>query len=87
MACCIRDRHDVGRGLDVYLASNQKFAGIILAAMIIEVFPEMRRVAMSKVTLIFSYVVGAAFMYGVKLLGNHLERGTSALAAEKQFNY
>lgn len=62
-------------------------AGIILAALMIEVFPEMRRVAMSPATLIISFVIGVAFMYGVKLLGTHLERDNSSLATQNQFNY
>jgi len=62
-------------------------AGIILAALMIEVFPEMRRVAMSQLTLIISFVIGVAFMYGVKLLGNYLERDNSSRATQNQFNY
>lgn len=62
-------------------------AGIILAALTIEVFPEMRRVAMSQMTLIISFIIGVAFMYGVKLLGNYLERDNNSLSVQKQFNY
>ena len=62
-------------------------AGIILAALMIEVFPEMRRTNISQTTLIFSFVVGVLFMYFVKLLGEYLERGNDAKNAQKKFNY
>ena len=42
-------------------------AEIILAALMIEVFPEMRHTNISQTTLNFSFVVGVLFMY----LGNH----------------
>jgi ZIP family zinc transporter len=62
-------------------------AGIILAALTIEVFPEMRRTNMAQPTLIFSFVLGVLFMYGVKLLGTYLERGNASHDVQKQFNY
>lgn len=62
-------------------------AGIILAALMIEVFPEMRRTNIAQSTLIFSFVVGVMFMYGVKLLGSFLEHGNGAQIVQKQFNY
>jgi len=62
-------------------------AGIILAALMIEVFPEMRRANVAQSTLILSFVVGVAFMYAIKLLGEHLERADGLGAAQKQFNY
>jgi zinc transporter, ZIP family len=62
-------------------------AGIILAALMIEVFPEMRRGDIAQSSLILSFVAGVLFMYGVKLLGDHLERRNAARIAEKQFNY
>lgn len=37
-------------------------AGIILAALMIEVFPEMRRTNMAQALLIVSFVVGVLFM-------------------------
>lgn len=62
-------------------------AGIILAALMIEVFPEMLRTDIAQSTLIFSFVVGVLFMYAVKLMGEHLERGNASQIAQKQFNY
>ena len=62
-------------------------AGIILAALMIEVFPEMRRTNISQTTLIFSFVVGVLFMYLVKLLGAYLERGNAAQTGQKTVNY
>ena len=62
-------------------------AGIILAALMIEVFPEMRRTNISQTTLIFSFVVGVLFMYCVKLLGAYLERGNAAQSGQKTLNY
>ena len=62
-------------------------AGIILAALMIEVFPEMRRTNMAQFPLILSFVVGVLFMYGVKLLGIYLERGNESHIVQKQFNY
>jgi ZIP family zinc transporter len=62
-------------------------AGIILAALMIEVFPEMRRTNTAESTLILSFVIGVLFMYAVKLLGEHLERANASKSAQKQFNY
>ena len=62
-------------------------AGIILAALMIEVFPEMRRTNISQSKLIFSFVVGVLFMYVVKLMGSYLERGNELHSAQKRFNY
>lgn len=62
-------------------------AGIILAALTIEVFPEMRRGATEQLGLIISFAVGVMFMYGVKLLGAYLERRDESNAALQRFNY
>lgn len=62
-------------------------AGIILAALMIEVFPEMHRTNSGERFLILSFVAGVVFMYGVKLLGEYLERGKSLEGAQAQFNY
>lgn len=62
-------------------------AGIILAALMIEVFPEMRRTDMAQWILIVAFVAGALFMYGVKMLGAYLERGNEARAVQRRFNY
>ncbi|MDO8772220.1 MAG: hypothetical protein Q7K57_26665 [Burkholderiaceae bacterium] len=62
-------------------------ASIILAALMIEVFPEMRRTNMAQSTLIISFVVGVIFMYGVKIIGGYLERGNEAQSAQQRFNY
>ena len=62
-------------------------AGIILAALTIEVFPEMRRTNMAQAPLIFSFILGVLFMYGVKLLGTYLEQGNPSQTTQKQFNY
>lgn len=62
-------------------------AGIILAALMIEVFPEILRADIEKSALIVSFSVGVLFMYGVKLLGEHLERGNAAQTVASRFNY
>ena len=62
-------------------------AGIILAALTIEVFPEMRRGATEQAGLIISFAVGVMFMYGVKLMGNHLEARGQSKTALQRFNY
>ena len=61
--------------------------GIILAALMLEVFPEMRRTDVSQVTLIISFVIGVMFMYLVKLTGDYFERGNDVRSTQKQFNY
>lgn len=58
-------------------------AGIILAALTIEVFPEMRGSQISPVALIASFSVGVLFMYGVKLLGEHFESRSKAANGSK----
>lgn len=62
-------------------------AGIILAALTIEVFPAMRRGATEQTYLIISFAVGVMFMYGVKLLGNHLEIRDHSKTALQRLNY
>jgi len=62
-------------------------AGIILAALMIEVFPEMRRTPVAQSTLIGSFALGVLFMYGVKLLGEYLENPNATFVGRKQFNY
>jgi ZIP family zinc transporter len=62
-------------------------AGIILAALMIEVFPEMRRTTISQSTLIISFVVGVIFMYVVKITGDYFEQGNDGKSVRKQFNY
>ena len=61
-------------------------AGIILAALTVEVFPEMRNAAIAPATLIGSFTLGVLFMYGVKILGEHLEASGESTAPQ-QFNY
>lgn len=48
-------------------------AGIILAAITIEVFPEMKRTAGSPWSLVAMFTCGVGFMFGVKRLGEWLE--------------
>lgn len=62
-------------------------AGIILAALTVEVFPEMRRGAAEQTSLIISFAVGVIFMYGVKLLGNRLEARDESKIELQRFNY
>ena len=62
-------------------------AGIILAALMIEVFPEMRRTAVPQSRLIIAFIVGVLFMYAVKIVGEHFERGNESQIAQKRFNY
>lgn len=62
-------------------------AGIILAALMIEVFPEMRGFKVEQTVLIASFAAGVLFMYGVKLLGEHLEAGAQSQATSSRFNY
>ena len=62
-------------------------AGIILAALMLEVFPEMRRTTITQSTLIFSFVAGVLFMYLVKLTGNYFERDNALQSTLKKFNY
>jgi ZIP family zinc transporter len=62
-------------------------AGIILAALMIEVFPAMRSTEIAQGPLILSFGVGVSFMYLVKLLGSYLERGNEQHDALQRFNY
>jgi len=62
-------------------------AGIILAALTIEVFPEMRSTNISPITLIGSFTLGTLFMYGIKLLGDHLESDAKSEIARQQLNF
>ena len=62
-------------------------AGIILAALMIEVFPTMQRTNVAQGSLILSFLVGVLFMYGVKLTGEFLERGNTARSAASQLNF
>ena len=57
-------------------------AGIILAAVAIEVFPEMRATAIAPLALVASFSLGVLFMYAVKLLGDRLERGNAQRAVQ-----
>lgn len=47
--------------------------GIILAALTLEVFPEMRSAPIAPILLVGSFTLGTLFMYGIKLLSDHLE--------------
>ncbi len=62
-------------------------AGIILAAMMVEVFPEMLSAGAPPYMLIGSFTLGVLFMYGVKMLGEHLEAGGQSQAALQRINY
>lgn len=63
-------------------------AGIILAAVTVEVFPEMRSADIKPTVLISSFTLGVLFMYAVKILGQYLESGgESQRLAKRQFNY
>lgn len=62
-------------------------AGIILAALTVEVFPEMRNASIAPTMLIGSFSVGVLFMYGIKILGEHLEANRESQAIQQQFNY
>ena len=62
-------------------------AGIILAAITIEVFPEMRSTAIAPITLVESFTIGGLFMYAIKLFGQYLEGGHTSRIAPLQFNY
>lgn len=61
--------------------------GIILAALTIEVFPEMRGSDVSPITLIGSFSLGTLFMYGIKLLGDYLEDENKSEIARQKFNF
>lgn len=61
-------------------------AGIILAAITIEVFPEMRRSASSPMSLVAMFAFGVLFMFGVQRLGAYLE-GRAQGSAATQLNY
>lgn len=62
-------------------------AGIILAALMVEVFPEILRTPMAESTLILSFAIGVLFMYGVKFLGERLEGGNTSRTAQQRLNY
>lgn len=62
-------------------------AGIILAAVTVEVFPEMRSGGTAPLALVGSFTLGVLFMYGVKILGEHLEAAGAAQDAARRFNY
>lgn len=62
-------------------------AGIILAAVTVEVFPAMQSAKVAPALLIGSFTVGVLFMYAVKHLGERLEAGNSARSLEKRFNF
>ena len=62
-------------------------AGIILAALMIEVFPTMQRTHVAQGQLILSFLGGVLLMYGVKLTGGFLERGNADRSATSQHNY
>lgn len=62
-------------------------AGIILAAIVVEVFPEMRQADVSPNVLIVSFSSGVVFMYAVKLLGQHLESGAGSSLTAPRLNY
>jgi ZIP family zinc transporter len=66
----------------------QHFAvGIILAVLMIEVFPAMNEAHPNPYVLITSFSVGVLFMYGIKLLGEHLEKPSSSKAGLTTLNY
>lgn len=62
-------------------------AGVILAAVTIEVFPEMRSGAAAPPTLIASFCVGVVFMYVVKIFGERLESRAGPESATRTLNY
>lgn len=62
-------------------------AGIILAALMLEVFPEMRGAHAAPSTLILSFSTGVLFMYAVKLGGAYLEKAGESRAASRRLNY
>ena len=62
-------------------------AGIILAAVTVEVFPAMRSTVIAPMMLVGSFTVGVLFMYAVKMLGHYLEVGRAAQAGPTRFNY
>ena len=71
-----------------FIALVQHFAaGIILAAVTIEVFPEMRSAGVATATLVGSFTLGVLFMYGIKLLGQYLEGGFQSSPTQGGFNY
>jgi zinc transporter, ZIP family len=62
-------------------------AGVILGAITIEVFPEMRREDVAPLALLASFSVGALFMFGVKRLGIWLEARSEAARGAQGLNY
>lgn len=62
-------------------------AGIILAAVTVEVFPAMQGAGVAPVLLIGSFTTGVLFMYAVKLFGERLEAGNSTRSLQQRFNF
>lgn len=62
-------------------------AGIILAALMIEVFPAMRGAGVAPSWLIGSFVLGVLFMFGVSRLGSYLEERGAAANVRNQLNF
>ena len=62
-------------------------AGIILAAVTLEVFPEMRAAHPAPTALVISFSLGVLFMYAIKLLGERLERGGNPQTARLNYGF
>ncbi|MGB8598594.1 MAG: zinc permease [Burkholderiales bacterium] len=68
-------------------------AGIILAVLAVEVFPEINHKHAPNHLLLITFATGALFMFGLKLFGDHLEKSaedkiaTSETAVAKGLNY
>jgi len=62
-------------------------AGIILAAVTVEVFPAMQGAGVAPALLIGSFTAGVLFMYAVKLFGERLEAGNSTRSLQQRFNF
>lgn len=69
-------------------ASVQHFAaGIILAALMLEVFPEIVSHRPSGRILLPVFAIGGLAMFGLKLLGIRIERSTASRPPTHQLNY
>lgn len=70
------------------ISQVQHFAvGVILAALALEVFPEITKEHVSGTVMLTAFAVGALAMYGLKLFGARMEAAAESKPATERINY
>lgn len=62
-------------------------AGVILAAVVLEVFPEISKEHASGTVMLSAFAAGSVVMYGLKLFGTYMETAAKSKPATERINY